>query len=1571
MAAPGIDFQKIRSHGGSQDHGFEELVCQIASLEPRPMSDAFYRKGKRADAGVECFIKHANGAETGWQAKWFWKFEANQISQLDESIKQALLKHPKLKKYVVCLPVDLRDARVGKAQTESERWNAWVKKWKTNARKSGRTISIELWSASSLIQRLTQSDPLYAGRVRYWFDSTVLDNVWFKQRFEEARASLGERYTPATNVELPIRRVLLAFGRDRAVQQEVDNWQSKLEELRYRAVDSLDRRVSGDKKSLIRTLEETTRQFAASLSSSSAEPDTHFPLDDWWEKAERAGQATYECLKMMWDRESSDKTDEKDSNRDTQYAIHILQQLSSFVHEFKDTLQDDRWRIVNARRLLIYGDAGVGKSHLFGDAVEHWIVGKKPALLILGSAFTDGDPWSQILNQLGLQSLDRDTFLGAMDAAAQAAGTRAVLLIDAINERNGLEVWPSRLPAFLKSIERFPRLAIGLSCRSSYLPFLIDQSLDETQLPRIEHVGFAGRAGEAAQVYLDRRGIVRMAAPNLLPEFENPLFLKTCCDYLQKEGLTEFLRGLRGVTMIFEFYFTAVARQIERKLKLDPNQNIVARAISAIAAAGDQSERGYIAKDGAYTALEAILPSQGYYERSLLSQLVSEGVLSIEPVRVQNGTSQDYVRFTFERYSDHRIAAHLLDKHLDATNPSASFAAGTFLHAYVTDQRAYRKIGIVEALAVQLSERTNLELPDVLPPHSAVHRAFLRSVLWRNQKCFRSRTLELLRDLSRYTGEDEAMRILIAVATEPENEFNALYLHERLWARAMPKRDQIWSTYLARHGDSDGSPIQTLITWIAHNGLLPMEETRAELAAITLSWFFTTSHRAIRDQATKALSTLLAVRLPLATKLIQRFAKVDDPYVLERVFAACYGAAMQGLRPDDLGELAETAFENIFAVAEPIAHVLIRDYARGLVELALVRGVLPDSVDITRARPPYRSSWPLRDVSAKIIDKYKDNYDSGQSRDAIVGSCVNDGDFARYEIDPAVGHWSSLPISVAGKSQQQFFEDWKERALSAKPKAKTALTMLIEAFDKIRAEQEKIPTQFFTVRFIESKNETGAKSKNSIDSAWKRTERTLAKREAELGSALGKKWWEEYCLYARSYIQRDIYALTTRHFWPPSFNSNLVRRWVCKRAHDLGWTVKRFSKFDRQVRDNSRHDHRTERMGKKYQWIALHEALAHLADNAAFKGSHGEALRKFEGPWETSTRDIDPSLLANESYDEQWRQWNPTWWMPAAISLNPVSPEERLLWVGGDADFPNDSSLFTVTDPQGEKWFVVDEFVSWSQWGRDRGEKTLERTAWLSMNCLLVRTVDRAKLIEALSGRIIRSSHDLPSLEVTHGYLGEYCWHPVSEQSDGWAKTDLFHKIPVTTQSLDTEYSAKQCEFDYSLGESFRFKLPAPGLLKGLNLHLSSGKNVSYADPTGKVLFFDPSTKEEGPSAALVNCGALLEFLKREKLEAVWLVTCSKEAFGGRAHHRGWGGQRQKTSIYWMTTTGVQLKQHEERERPSSDQLREYLGKNGPTVPPKRSAARDLQKGPRRANSPKKQKESKKGRTGLRSRPKG
>jgi hypothetical protein len=512
-----LDFQRIRPHRGSRDRGFEELCCQLASLEDRPADAVFYRKGVGNDAGIECLVRQASGREIGWQAKYFTALGNSQSAQLDDSIRQALKKHPRLDCYIVCIPFDLRDARVSKkAMTELERWRRWREKWITTARKFRRKLAIQLWGAHELTERLSRNDPRYAGRISFWFGEPILTPAWFMQQFASARANLGDRYTPETNIELPIRRLILGFCRDPSLINEVDEWLRKLEEQRYRAISALKR--FSEKTKLDIPLADFDASLAAVtklLASFSREPDYVFPTERVLQYARAALDKTYSCTKVIW----SAKSDAYQRENNVQYAAHALQIVDQSLDNLVSELSSKRWSIVNAQSTLIFGNAGVGKSHLFCDATEHEIGQGHPAILVLGGSFVEGDPWRQILEQVDLGRMSTEEFLGALDSAAQAVGTRAVIFVDAINERHGIDVWLTRLAGFLKAVRRFPRVAVALSCRTTYLPYLVDESISLDELPRVEHVGFAGRASEAARFYLDRRGIIRMSSPNLVPEF--------------------------------------------------------------------------------------------------------------------------------------------------------------------------------------------------------------------------------------------------------------------------------------------------------------------------------------------------------------------------------------------------------------------------------------------------------------------------------------------------------------------------------------------------------------------------------------------------------------------------------------------------------------------------------------------------------------------------------------------------------------------------------------------------------------------------------------------------------------------------------------------------------------------------------------------------------------------------------------------------------------------------------------------------------------------------------------------
>ena len=224
MSLPDINFENIRPVDGNRHAGFEEMCCQLASLETASSGKTFYRKGHGGDAGVECYRRRADGTEVGWQAKYLFHWSGSLKTQLDNSIRTALNKHPNLVEYIVCLPFDLSDSRTGKGKTARDKWDAWCTQWKGAAASQKRDLTITLWGKSQLSTRLAREDPAYSGLVLFWFDHEAFTVAWFQEQFGKARASLGNRYTPETNVELPIRQDFLAFARHPELQKQIDGW---------------------------------------------------------------------------------------------------------------------------------------------------------------------------------------------------------------------------------------------------------------------------------------------------------------------------------------------------------------------------------------------------------------------------------------------------------------------------------------------------------------------------------------------------------------------------------------------------------------------------------------------------------------------------------------------------------------------------------------------------------------------------------------------------------------------------------------------------------------------------------------------------------------------------------------------------------------------------------------------------------------------------------------------------------------------------------------------------------------------------------------------------------------------------------------------------------------------------------------------------------------------------------------------------------------------------------------------------------------------------------------------------
>lgn len=1481
------DLLKIRALNGSQHFGFEELCCQLVSLELRPPEALFFRKGLGADAGVECFLRQADGSETGWQAKFFDDFGSGQASQLTESFKHAIEKHPRLTRYIVCLPIDLKDARIGKKKTEGQRWDDWRTARIADAKAFARTIEIELWQATNLRERLYRNDSNYAGRMQFFFDETHFTPDWFRHKFTTTCEALGARYTPQFNVSLPIRQAFLGISRDGRLDQHREGWVAKLRRqfkplqstLQQADIAPIHREPVFDYgRQLIEALEQ---------SYSTAEP---YPLGAWQSLINAVKEHSRGCLEHCWTRDEQGNDESKQNAH--RYALNKLFELEQNLDDIDEALNSDTWRLTNEQSVLVYGEAGVGKSHLLADIAADTLGKGCPALLLINSQFFLQDPRTQILERLDLRDAAFSTLLGALDAAGQAAGIRALLMIDALNERHGIELWREHLAPLLSEIKRFPHLALIVSCRTTYLNILLPPDSPLTgSLPRLEHQGFADGDGRAARAYLAQRKIMRPSAPNLLPEFNNPLFLKTCCDSLDRQGLNTFPRGVQGLTRQFDFYLCALTEKIETRMNLDRRQKIVEHALHELTRRLLDACSAYLPLDQVITCFETVLPSMGQQDRSLLSELEHEGVLTVEPVYVAADKIEEQVRFTFERFSDFQIAEHLLQQHTQSGRTLQPLEASTPLHDFLAREDIYRFAGIVEALAVLLPERTDVELPDLSLPDASsfngvVEEAFLKSLLLRRQDRFTAKTRELVIKFSAH-HEDRWLTTLIAISTEPENPFNAHHLHDKLASLTMPERDARWSVAIASLESENGSPLEVLITWALESGFDEIDLIRAELAAIVLTWLFSVSHRTVRDRSTKALSALLAPRLPMACSLIERFQHIDDLYVLERLLAASYGAVLQAKTQEGLATLAMTVYEWLFASGRPPTHLLLRDYARGIVEYAHYRGVLPTGVAMEQVRPPYESDWPIDYVAEEDLSGYTDTRNGNTFKDNIVHSASSEwtGDFAKYIINPAVGHWSATTLDAdCAHTRLQKFTFFRDLIYhNGTAEQVNAFTELV-AFCRVSREQDSSQddgaessdmdvTTPVKVRFVSPGGEYWQRRKQN--------DKEFGLLEQALLGHLDNNARYAYQIGARHYLLGLMNGDISDR--PEVFDVFLAQRWVTKRAHEVGWSSDLFGDFDQRVgTGRGRPNKHVERIGKKYQWLALYELLARMADNLIYLSRYADDNDAYDGPWQLGERNIDPSLLIEKTQDDGWEKHPAVWWSPQALKLRHLNSEEQLLWIENDKDQLNSTSLIDVTDPERkQRWLVLGGFKHYGT-SYDAGPHV---DSWCRIWCVVVRKSGRNRFVNAVARHTLIDPHALPEAgNPHHAFVGEYPWHPACAMGDDWTKIDRDYGYRYKILPTVGRYEAESGGYDRSLDGHVRIYLPAPWLVEKLGLRLIDGLKLHYADHAGRTLFKDPSIYETGPSTALVDRTAFLELMQRDSLAPVWVIAGEKGAYGEQQH---------------------------------------------------------------------------------------
>lgn len=1477
---PGLDWDRLRP-GIDIRKSFEDMCCRLAELQSAPTGSRFLRLAA-PDGGVECLWRLPDGSEWGWQAKYFrTAFNPRQWAQIDKSVQRALASHAGLRRYVLCAPVDMTMCGAAK-------WDRLIEKW-TDIK----PIEYEYWGSHELETMLT--DVQKGGLLKYYFDKEFLSAEWSKQAASKAIANAGPRYTPDQNIDLPIGRIFQALC---GTGEFIGRLDSIAESARGCLSDASTRPALDVAADEFARLDALVSKIAAILADHDAHRRDRIPVEEIGKKSSDAKDIASGIASKLasadWERRL-ERPGRHDARGTFDMEQHHLRLLYDTLDELDGGGLSKDIAAYNTKALLVVGEAGVGKTHLFCDIAGGRTSQGKVTALLHGSHFLEGTPSEIIIRELDLGCRFSE-FLEGLDEAGRASGSRSLLMIDALNEGNGKDMWKLHVRGLLHEISRFPHVALAVSARTAYESTVIPDDIAPSVLHRIEHRGFEGRTEVALARFFDGNRIERPSVPVMTPEFSNPQFLTILCRGLMNKKCTRMPSDINGMAAAYSFFIDSVNDKLSDagELGIPGELGIVHRAVDAIAGSLAEGNRESLEYAEAYrllAGLDSSLPDPGL----LLGALISEGVLGAYAAGSRAGARSKRVRFAYERMSDSLVIKSHLDAAASADGVAAMLERGGPLAAYLDDPVHYG--GLVSALSAQLPERFGKELLEMATgvPREALARAFLDSLLWRSP-CSIGATAVRLVDLmiKERRLPDRVLEVILTHSANPDSPLNADYLHRHLAGLDMGDRDHYLAVFLhddytrGRHGI-----VSRHIDWALREGR-KSDDGVARLSGTTLGWFLTASNRPVRDLSTKALVSMFAGREGLLVDVMSKFMGCNDPYVAERLFCAAYGCAMRGGSGAGLERLAAHAYDAVFRSGSPPPDIMLRDYARGIILLAIHRGI-DLGIDLRACSPPHDGEWiddfPTEGDIESLEKAHRDD-SNGDGASSIFYSLGRMGDFYRYVIgESSHGH------------------PWINARL---PDSRTTWAEALDAFGR-----STTPVQQGLWAPLKSMLAERARKDDIVD--------PQTGRPAPTGQACGILL-DDFARKLRPLLSPeqasafdDRVLPCLRHSLDPfscryHLDTRQFARWIARRVFELGWTAGRFGGHDAPLGSTLLPQDGAERIGKKYQWIAYHELLARLSDNFEFFDPYeGGRSSTYETTSQLpSKRDIDPSVPHFAAAARPPRRGPCSGGLPGVTYSGWGTIRDDDYWLKDASDLPDFGRLLSVTDDgKDARWLALDVYYAADQrpanaWAtRLRPRRRVEMWA----KSAIVQRKDGP----ALSGFARRKNAGLlrfPDPEERYGpFFGELYWaDPFRKGRKTAALPDAGIEIDglgdhVEAYRTTYRYYAERGSRDFSLDGSISILAPGRFLAEGMNLvNMSDG---TFCDTSGVCVACDVTAGEAGAQALLFRHDRLARFLESNGYELFWQTAASKHIMMNTDRvGRGLSSRLAVNSVYRMRGAG-------------------------------------------------------------------
>jgi hypothetical protein len=376
---------------------------------------------------------------------------------------------------------------------------------------------------------------------------------------------------------------------------------------------------------------------------------------------------------------------------------------------------------------------------------------------------------------------------------------------------------------------------------------------------------------------------------------------------------------------------------------------------------------------------------------------------------------------------------------------------------------------------------------------------------------------------------------------------------------------------------------------------------------------------------------------------------------------------------------------------------------------------------------------------------------------------------------------------------------------------------------------------------------------------------------------------EDIALYDNRDYPKLVYSATVDDFFTYQLKHELRNRqgvdiaagarWVVAEAIRLGYEPRLHAIFDGYVLGKYGPGRGKpkwiERIGKKYQWIALNRLIGHLSDHAPKTRSSWEAPPPaVPGPGSSIVRQVDPTVTEFEPVSDAPRPWVPVYDWDVKIERTDAQ------WVADDSDLPTID--VTSAERDGRPFIVVSGSYSWDLTG---DTTKLTHHVWTNLYTHLVKTDDLSAALGELEGRDLINDLEMSRLPMSYnGYVGEYPFGHHHGETLSVVEHEWTDPLSVPTRPAVWELLGAN---EYAPGnlETISFDAPAPEFFGAAPGALHWNGRAGWTDASGRLIAVLRHSVNVGQNELLINSDFLRDWLTAEQKSLIWIENTGKDVY--------------------------------------------------------------------------------------------